>query len=114
MTKTRSTSRKKARRERLTPGERIIRGLDQAIAWAHGEDVPVRVTTIEAPIIDVRAIRRKLKLSQAQFAVKFGFAPATLRNWEQGRTRPEGPARVLLAVIAKHPDAVEDALRKAS
>jgi putative transcriptional regulator len=37
-----------------------------------------------------------------------------LRNWEQGRTRPDGPARVLLAVIARHPEAVEDALRKAS
>jgi putative transcriptional regulator len=61
----------------------------------------------------VRAIRRKLKLSQTQFAMRFGFAPATLRNWEQGRTKPEGPARVLLAVIAKHPEAVEDVQPKA-
>ncbi|MFB3826403.1 MAG: helix-turn-helix domain-containing protein [Bryobacteraceae bacterium] len=111
------TNRRRAKtsvRKKLTPGERIIRGLDQAIAWARGEDVPVRVSKVEVPVIDVRAVRRKLRLSQAQFARKFGFAPATLRNWEQGRTRPEGPARVLLAVIASHPDAVEDALRKAS
>jgi putative transcriptional regulator len=114
VTKTRAKRSKTAGREKFTPGERIIRGLDQAIAWARGEDVPVRVTTIEVTVIDVRAIRRKLKLSQAQFAVKFGFAPATLRNWEQGRTKPEGPARVLLAVIAKHPKVVEDVLRKAS
>ena len=114
MRKTRTKSSKTAERERLRQGERIVRGLDQAIAWARGEDVHVRVTTIEAPIIDLRAIRRKLKLSQAQFALKFGFAPATLRNWEQGRTKPEGPARVLLAVIATHPGAVEDARRKAS
>ena len=53
-------------------------------------------------------------LSQAQFATKFGFPPATLRNWEQGRARPDAPTRVLLAVIAKHPEAVEDVLRKAS
>jgi putative transcriptional regulator len=53
-------------------------------------------------------------LSQAQFATKFGFPPATLRNWEQGRSRPDAPTRVLLAVIAKHPEAVEDMLRKAS
>jgi putative transcriptional regulator len=46
--------------------------------------------------------------------MRFGFTPATVRNWEQGRTQPDGPARVLLAVIAHHPDAVEDALRKAS
>jgi hypothetical protein len=46
------------------------------------------------------------------------FAPAccqaTLRNWEQGRSHPDAPTRVLLAVIAKHPEAVEDVLRKAS
>lgn len=66
------------------------------------------------PFIDVRAVRRKLKLSQTQFAARFGFAVASVRNWEQGRTRPDGPARVLLAVIAKHPEAVEDALRTAS
>jgi putative transcriptional regulator len=62
----------------------------------------------------VRALRRRLGLSQLQFATKFGFQPATLKNWEQGRTQPDGPARVLLAVIARHPDAVEDALHKAS
>ena len=48
---------------------------------------------------------------QAEFASKFGFSSASVRNWEQGRRRPEGPARVLLAVIDRHPDAVEDALR---
>lgn len=97
-----------------TPGEEIIRSVEEVIAWAKGADLPVRVTTVEVPATDVRAVRRRLKLSQTQFAVKFGFAPATLRNWEQGRTFPDGPARVLLAVIAKHPDAVEDVLRKAS
>jgi putative transcriptional regulator len=97
-----------------TVGREVIAGLKEAIAWAAGEDVPVRVTTVEVPTIDVRAVRRKLHLSQSEFAARFGFQPATLRNWEQGRTRPDGPARVLLAVIAKHPEAVEDALRKAS
>jgi putative transcriptional regulator len=65
-------------------------------------------------MIDVRATRKRLGLSQAEFAARFGFQAATLRNWEQGRTRPDGPARVLLAVIARHPEAVEDALRMAS
>jgi len=79
--------------------------MKEAIAWAGGDDVPVRVTVVRVPTSDVRAIRRKLGLSQSEFVARF--------NWEQGRTRPDGPARVLLAVIASHPDAVEDALRKA-
>ena len=98
-------------------GRRLIRSVKQAIAWASGENVPVRVTMVEVhrvPAIDVRSLRQKLGLSQPQFAARFGFTPSTVRNWEQGRTQPDGPARVLLAVIAYHPDAVEDALRKAS
>ena len=94
-------------------GQEVIASLKEAIAWASGEPVRVRVTTVKVPKTDVRAVRRKLRLSQSQFAAKFGFQPATLRNWEQGRTRPDGPARVLLAVIARHPEAVEDALEKA-
>ena len=109
-------SRTKAKKTASKPsvGQEIITSVKEAIAWASGEDVPVGVTTIQIPIIDVRAVRRSLGLSQSEFAAKFGFQPATLRNWEQGRTRPDGPARVLLAVIARHPEAVEDALRKAS
>ena len=98
---------------RETLGRRIIRSVDQAIAWADGKDVRVRVTTVHVPVVDVRSVRRKLGLKQWEFANKFGFRTATLRNWEQGRTRPDGPARTLLAVIAKHPEAVEDALRRA-
>ena len=100
--------------DKRTVGQEIIVSLKEAIAWAGGENIPVRVTTVQVPTIDVRAVRRRLGLSQSEFAAKFGFQPATLRNWEQGRTRPDGPARVLLAVIARHPEAVEDALRKAS
>jgi putative transcriptional regulator len=74
----------------------------------------VRITTVPVPTIDVRSVRTKLGLSQWEFAKKFGFRPATLRNWEQGRTRPDGAARVLLTVIAGNPKAVEEALRKAS
>jgi putative transcriptional regulator len=102
--------------KRRTPsaGRRIIASLKEAVEWAEGKDVTVRVSTVDVPTIDVRATRKSLGLSQAAFAAKFGFQPATLKNWEQGRTRPDGPARVLLAVIARHPEAVEDALRKAS
>jgi putative transcriptional regulator len=95
----------------VTVGARIIEGLEEAIAWARGEPVPVRVTIVQVPQVDVRQVRRRLGLSQAEFAGKFGFSAASVRNWEQGRRRPEGPARVLLAVIDRHPEAVEDALR---
>ena len=104
--------RSKKTSRRRSVGQEIITSLKEAIAWAGGEDVPVRVTTVEVPTTDVRAVRRKLGLSQSEFANKFGFQSATLKNWEQGRTQPDGPARVLLAVIARHPEAVEDALRK--
>jgi putative transcriptional regulator len=60
---------------------------------------------------DVRAVRRKLGLSQSRFAFLIGVSVATLRNWEQGRRRPEGPARALLRIAATHPEAVLDALK---
>jgi putative transcriptional regulator len=103
----------RAARKRRTVGERVIEGLEQAIAWTRGENDSVRVTLVHVPEVDVREVRTRMGLSQAQFATKFGFPPATLRNWEQGRARPDAPTRVLLAVIAKHPEAVEDVLRKA-
>ncbi len=60
--------------------------------------------------VDVKAIRRATGLSQALFAERFGFDLSSIRNWEQGRRRPEGPARVLLMVIKHNPQAVQDAL----
>ena len=101
-------------KNRPTVGARIIEGLEQAVAWTRGENDNVRVTRVYVPDVDVRKVRTKMRLSQAQFATKFGFPPATLRNWEQGRARPDASTRVLLAVIAKHPEAVEDVLRRAS
>jgi len=100
-------------RRRQTVGESIIEGLEQAIAWTRGGNGDARVTLVHVPDVSVREVRTRMGLSQAQFATKFGFPPATLRNWEQGRSRPDASTRVLLAVIAKHPEAVEDVLRKA-
>lgn len=100
-------------KKKPTVGGRIIEGLEEAIAWSKGERVPVRVTHVHVPEVDVSKVRRKMGLSQTQFALKFGFPPATLRNWEQGRVRPDAPTRVLLAVIAKHPESVEDVLKDA-
>ena len=60
--------------------------------------------------IDVRSIRRKLGMSQRQFAASFGFGLDAVQNWEQGRRRPEGAARAFLKVIEREPDAVRRAL----
>jgi putative transcriptional regulator len=110
--KTSGTATKKtAVRKRQTTGQSIIQGLREAVAWTRGENDHVRVTLVQVPEVDIREIRTKMRLSQAQFATRFGFPPATLRNWEQGRSRPDAPTRVLLAVIAKHPEAVEDVLQ---
>jgi putative transcriptional regulator len=59
---------------------------------------------------DVKAIRNRLKKSQAEFAMMIGVSVATLQNWEQGRRTPEGPARALLRVAAKNPEVVAKAL----
>jgi putative transcriptional regulator len=107
-------AKRRPAKNRPTVGERIIEGLEQAVQWTRGENDRVRVTLVHVPEVDVRKVRHKMRLSQAQFALKFGFPPATLRNWEQGRSRPDAPTRVLLAVIAVHPEAVEDVLGRAS
>lgn len=59
---------------------------------------------------DIRALRKRLGLSQAGFAARYGFSVETIRNYEQGHRHPTGPARVLLRVIATEPEAVERAL----
>jgi putative transcriptional regulator len=92
-------------------GEKLLRSAQQARDWVNGKPVRARVTYVPIPHIDVRKLRGRMKLSQTQFAAKFGFTLDSIQNWEQGHRRPEGPARTLLAVIAKNPKAVEEAIR---
>jgi putative transcriptional regulator len=68
-----------------------------------------RTFTILPP--DVKSIRDGFGLTQEQFAALLGISVRTLRNWEQGRRVPEGSARVLLKVAAKHPEAVLDVVQ---
>lgn len=70
--------------------------------------------TFEINEVDVRSIRAQYKLSQQEFAALLGISVKTLRNWEQGRRSPEGPARVLLLVAAKHPEAIWDVVGPAA
>ena len=70
-----------------------------------------RVTKYSGPPdVNVIAIREHLGLSQEQFAKSFGFSVWSVRNWEQGRRQPEGPARTLLKIIEKDPDIVVSVL----
>jgi DNA-binding transcriptional regulator YiaG len=98
---------------------------------ADGQSVPVRLATtgeletfrtelatlgVEArpcrvpDTIDVRRLRERLGLTQLEFAIRFGLDPDAVQNWEQGRTRPDRNARVLLRVIETAPAAVETAI----
>jgi putative transcriptional regulator len=87
----------------------LLTSLAQGGAILQGKKAPSRSFRIDNP--DVSAIRRHLGLTQQKFAELLGISPATLRNWEQGRRKPEGAARVLLCVAAKYPEAVLDTVR---
>ena len=91
-------------------GESILRGMREAAAWAQGESVAVRTSMVEVDVPDVAALRKRLGLSQRAFAEEFGFAVGSIRNWEQKRRRPEGPALTLLRVIDHNPGVVRDAI----
>ena len=70
----------------------------------------VAATEQAAPV--VRDLRRRACLTQLQFANRLGVPVETIRNWEQGKRMPRGPARALLAVIAHAPETVFSALAK--
>jgi putative transcriptional regulator len=94
-------------------GDDLILGMENALAHARGHKKAARETSVRVPVpetVDVAGIRRKIGLSQKDFALQFGFTVQSVRNWEQGVRKPEGPARVLLTVIDRKPDAVKEAL----
>lgn len=90
--------------------DKIAERLKEAVAIARGVE-PARIYVPSD--VDVAAIRKKLGLTQAAFAARFGLSPAAIRDWEQRRRRPDPAARVLLTVIDREPEAVERALNAA-
>ena len=88
----------KRREERLTAAEHAELLIPASRRYA-----------IDSP--DVKQVRASFQLSQTEFARLIGISVKTLRNWEQGRRKPDGPARVLLQVAAKHPNAIWDVVR---
>jgi putative transcriptional regulator len=99
-------------RLRLKADGRIVEVLD-------GREMPLvpdmpdsaRLPTA-ATVPVVRDLRRRAKLTQAEFAARLGVPLETIRNWEQGKRSPRGPARALLTVIAHEPDMVFAALAR--
>lgn len=63
---------------------------------------------------DIVLLRHFIGLTQAQFAQAMGISVHTLRNWEQGRRRPEGPAIGLLRIAARHPRIISENLQSAA
>ena len=107
-----AASSRRSRPKRSPLGRRLIAGLKEALAHSRGE-ISLPSYTVEVPEdVDVVAVRRGLGLSQAAFAQTFGLDVTAIHAWEQGRRRPDRAARVLLAVIAKEPEAVLRALAR--
>jgi putative transcriptional regulator len=89
----------------------IMAGLEDALAYAKGDRARGRANVLNVRDLDVGKVRSKVGLSQQEFARTFGVSIGTLRNWEQKRVHPDGPARVLLTVIDRDPISVLKALR---
>ncbi len=86
----------------------IKQGLNEAVAFSREECRQAIVH--EFSPVDVKNVRKKMGMTQAEFASAFGISISTLRHWERGDRVPRGPALVLLNVVEKEPEAVLKAL----
>ena len=86
----------------------LVASIKEAGKIRRGEIKPSRV--FEITPLNVKQIREKLHKTQQEFAMMIGISVATLRNWEQGRRKPEGPAMVLLKIAQTNPEAISQAL----
>lgn len=90
--------------------DRIMKGLGEAADYAGGK-ADTRAFRVHVPeAVDIKKLRRKMKLTQVAFAGRYGFTVGAVRDWEQGRRQPEAAARILLKVIEKRPDIVAEVL----
>ena len=90
--------------------EEMAQGTAEARASMEGKRKGYKVTQPET--LDVRGLRRRLRLSQGHFADRFGLSVDAIRHWESGRRQPEAAARALLIVIAADPEFVRRSLAK--
>ena len=88
--------------------DELVQSVKEMKAIRTGKRKPSRVFKFRA--LDIKRIRKKLTVSQAEFASMIGVSVKTLQNWEQGRRCPRGPAQALLKVASKNPEVVLEAL----
>ena len=88
--------------------EKLVASIKEAGDIKAGLKAPSRVYEINPP--EIKTVRQKLNVSQNEFALMIGVSVRTLQNWEQGRRKPEGPAKALLRIASRNPSAVLDAL----
>jgi putative transcriptional regulator len=91
-------------------GKKLIAAAKEGVAIARGEMDPASYRLHVPAKINVKAMRRKLGMTQEEFAIRYGLTLARVRDWEQGRSAPDGAARAYLRVIEKEPEAVNRAL----
>ncbi len=89
----------------------LTKSLKEVAQFERGE-LRLKTTAVVPPLIDVKQLRSAIGLSQSEFANRFGFSTAAIRNWEQGLRDPEGPARTLLALIERNPKLIEREIRQ--
>lgn len=90
--------------------EELLDSVRQLGAMRRGERKPSHSRSFKPT--DIKSVRANLGQSQEEFALMIGVSVSTLRNWEQGRRTPDGPARALLRVAAHNPAAVIEALHR--
>jgi putative transcriptional regulator len=90
----------------------LIQGMQEACEFADGSADGARATIVQLP--DVRAIRRRLHMSQQAFSDAYRIPLATLKNWEQGRRAPDAPAAAYLQAIAARPLVIREALAESA
>jgi putative transcriptional regulator len=88
--------------------EKLVASIKEAGEIKAGISKASRVFDIKPP--EIKSVREKLNVSQNEFAMMIGVSVRTLQNWEQGRRTPEGPAKALLRIASRNPQAVLDAL----
>ena len=90
----------------------LMNGLDEVDAFLAGKTAGYKVKLPAK--VDVKSIRKRLKMTQSRFSRTFGFSLDAVKHWEGGRRTPEASARAFLTVIAKNPAAVMSDLQPAS
>lgn len=88
-------------------GEDLIEGMELVLAHQRGK---IELEQVWPKPVDVKAIRKRVKMSQAEFARAYGISKRALQEWEQGGRQPDSAARAYLTVIAKEPAVVRRAL----